>query len=450
MEMVNPFSSKYKDTLNIDVANIPKELLDESVSWFKKLATGEAREIPEDKEVLYYYIFSIALSKRPFEARVFRKKLLRTIRKRMNWVNEKEYDFIRELFDFKQIELEPYIEYQKALVKKQSPTQETEVGSIEIRDLLKLQFFQNKDPNMGILIYGIPWWTIGVNRYVERYITNGTVILTKNEFLDTYTDILAVRMENHNKKINEMLKETKLKFPEYILEQTKELFGSSTITEISTSTNLEQDLYPPCIRYVMGGVPTGERNFGITMLLTSFLSYARIYPTTKIFDRESKIEMNDKQVEILQREVLPIIFQAAENCDPPYEEKRNIVYHMGFGMNYELDLSNFNESKWYLPSSCEKIRSSSGTICNPDKFCLAKWYMLKEKKEIEDPKTIGERMLQSLNRTKTKEALEKEFGDKKEVEYQLKAFIRSGRVIEKGISSPFIYYLVKKRMKEKE
>ncbi|KYC44310.1 MAG: DNA primase large subunit [Candidatus Methanofastidiosum methylothiophilum] len=115
-------------------------------------------------------------------------------------------------------------------------------------------------------------------------------------------------------------------------------------------------------------------------------------------------------------------------------------------MNYELDLSNFNESKWYLPPSCEKVRSSSGTICNSDGFCKEKWYILKEKSDTKgDPTKFGEKILSYLDKTRTKEEIIEEFKDKKEVELQLKAFVRNGKIIEKGITSPFMYYLIKKR-----
>ena len=55
---------------------------------------------------------------------------------------------------------------------------------------------------------------------------------------------------------------------------TKQTFGFSL-----ESRNLRQEYFPPCVKKAMLGVGAGLRNYAITMLLTSFISYARIAPT---------------------------------------------------------------------------------------------------------------------------------------------------------------------------
>jgi len=42
---------------------------------------------------------------------------------------------------------------------------------------------------------------------------------------------------------------------------------------------LVPEAFPPCIRGTLDGVKSGNRNDAIVLLLTSFISYARLYPS---------------------------------------------------------------------------------------------------------------------------------------------------------------------------
>jgi DNA primase large subunit len=113
------------------------------------------------------------------------------------------------------------------------------------------------------------------------------------------------------------------------------------------------------------------RNFGIVMLLTSFLSYARVAPSGKVSNRVSDF-VND--VSVIRDEVAPLIFEAAERCNPPLfrdqpQEKANVFYHMGFGMTTEPRLEDSGKSKWYNVPNCPKIQISAPLLCKPDELC---------------------------------------------------------------------------------
>jgi len=45
------------------------------------------------------------------------------------------------------------------------------------------------------------------------------------------------------------------------------------------ASKLDFDAFPPCIKNTIKGVRAGNRNDAIVLLLTGFLSYARLYPS---------------------------------------------------------------------------------------------------------------------------------------------------------------------------
>ena len=72
--------------------------------------------------------------------------------------------------------------------------------------------------------------------------------------------------------------------------------------------------------------------------------------------------------------ILPLIFEAADNCTPPLfedqpQEKINIISKLGFGMHDEVSLENEGETKWYTPMSCEKIKMHLPQLCKENKDC---------------------------------------------------------------------------------
>jgi DNA primase large subunit len=107
------------------------------------------------------------------------------------------------------------------------------------------------------------------------------------------------------------------------------------------------------------------------MLLTSFLSYARVAPSGRAAKRISDFTDN---ISIITEEVAPLIMQAAEHCNPPLfsdqpQEKANVFYHMGFGMTTQPRLEDSGNSKWYMVPNCTKIQTSAPQLCQPDELC---------------------------------------------------------------------------------
>jgi DNA primase large subunit len=160
---------------------------------------------------------------------------------------------------------------------------------------------------------------------------------------------------------------------------------------------LIREAFPPCIANTVEGVSSGGRNDAIVLLLTSFASYARLYPG--IFRNEGmdiKISDIDPNLNITLNEILPLIYEAADNCSPPLfddqpQEKINISSKLGFGMYASPELEHEGETTWYTPMSCEKIKMHLPQLCKPNKLCekignplsyysRAKWQMDKDGK----------------------------------------------------------------------
>lgn len=147
--------------------------------------------------------------------------------------------------------------------------------------------------------------------------------------------------------------------------------GSSGKVEASP---LKQEAFPPCVKMVMEGMKSGGRNDAIILFLTPFLSYARLYPD--VFRRNTTLRISDVDPELtaVEKEILPLIYEAAERCSPPLfedqpQEKVNINAKMGFGMHSQVELNHEGETTWYTPMSCEKVKLHLPSLCKPDKTC---------------------------------------------------------------------------------
>lgn len=135
---------------------------------------------------------------------------------------------------------------------------------------------------------------------------------------------------------------------------------------------LRPEFFPPCIRQTLEGVTSGSRNYAITVLLTSFLSYARISPIGS--KKDAKMSDYVKDIKVVTEEILPLVEEAAKRCSPPlFEdqpiEKLNVAYHLGFGLTGEFRLEDSGRSNWYFTPNCEKVRRESPSLCIPDEGC---------------------------------------------------------------------------------
>jgi DNA primase large subunit len=147
-----------------------------------------------------------------------------------------------------------------------------------------------------------------------------------------------------------------------------------TYEEKIEASSLNPEAFPPCVKMVLEGIKSGGRNDAIILFLTPFLSYARLYPD--VFRRNVTVKVSDvdPQLEVVEKEIIPLIYQAAERCVPPLfedqpQEKVNINAKMGFGMHSEIELKHEGETTWYTPMGCEKVKLHLPSLCKPDETC---------------------------------------------------------------------------------
>ncbi|MCC7554416.1 MAG: DNA primase large subunit PriL [Methanobacteriaceae archaeon] len=271
----------------------------------------------------------------------------------------------------------------------------------------------------------------------DLIIDNGEIVLEKEDFLEKYSDefkdrspermydiiigdnvkelllsrIIMQKTEDYIKKIKDMSytieihpsiekigEELASMIPEKISSYNTSygsgigLFGDMKVEK------LIREAFPPCINNTMNGVSSGGRNDAIVLLLTSFLSYARLYPNIFASEELMKVSDIDKDLSITENEILPLIFEAAENCSPPLfsdqpQEKLNIISKLGFGLHEKINIENEGDTTWYTPMSCDKIKIHLPQLCKPDKDC----------KNINNPLSCYARKKNNLKITKKEE-----------------------------------------------
>lgn len=214
------------------------------------------------------------------------------------------------------------------------------------------------------------------------------ILVSLSNLLDLYARLVAAEASKYMNVIMEKGKGLQVHERLRALGETLRTVSSGiyrAAPTLGTPKRLNPGHFPPCIRYTLDGVTTGSRNYAVSVLLTSFLSYARIAPQ----GRDSKISDYVKDIAAVTEEILPLIGQAAERCQPPlFEdqplERLNVHYHLGFGLKGEIKLENSGASKWYFPPNCQKIQRESPPLCRPDEFCKRiknplHYYFLKER-----------------------------------------------------------------------
>ena len=250
-------------------------------------------------------------------------------------------------------------------------------------------------------------------KLTDLLIDNGEIILQQDDFLERFADqfhdrspermygiligdsvkeqilsrLIMQKTEEYIKRIKEMsarieihpaimkiAEELKDFIPEEISKYNQYYAGSGGIYGTVQAGKLNPEAFPPCIRATVEGVSSGGRNDAIVLLLTSFASYARLYPRIFASEESVKVSDMDPDLSITENEILPLIFDAADNCTPPLfedqpQEKINIISKLGFGMHDRVDINHEGETKWYTPMSCEKIKIHLPNLCHPDKSC---------------------------------------------------------------------------------
>jgi DNA primase large subunit len=246
----------------------------------------------------------------------------------------------------------------------------------------------------------------GKLRLTDLILHRGRVVIDEDEFLMTFQDritdrdprslyaalvglelketmisrIIMQRTEDYIERVSEMSSTVE---PHPIILETAERIRE-TVNEVTSFRGgpvksagpgkLVPDAFPPCIRGTLDGVKSGNRNDAIVLLLTSFISYARLYPSVFRDRTPLKVSDLDPDLRVIREEILPIIYEAAERCEPPLfeddpQEKLNITAKLGFGVHDEPEPEHEGESKWYTPMSCEKIKIHLPDLCRPDELC---------------------------------------------------------------------------------
>ncbi|MFM5882762.1 DNA primase large subunit PriL [Methanobrevibacter gottschalkii] len=215
-------------------------------------------------------------------------------------------------------------------------------------------------------------YSILIGDSVKEQILSRLVMQKTEEYIKRIKE-MSSRIEIHPAiiKIGEELKEF---IPDETGKYNQYYAGSGGIYGSVQAGKLNPDAFPPCIQETVNGVSSGGRNDAIVLLLTSFASYARLYPRIFASEENVKVSDMDPDLTITENEILPLIFDAADNCTPPLfedqpQEKINIISKLGFGMHDRLDINHEGETKWYTPMSCEKIKIHLPNLCHPDKYC---------------------------------------------------------------------------------
>ncbi len=211
----------------------------------------------------------------------------------------------------------------------------------------------------------------------KLYLVNGRAVITPRDLWDLFSNFIAVRTEEYLASVYERFSD--IGAPSQRLTEVGERISSLLPPELELRERfarvprgkLRMEFFPPCVKIAMGGVGSGVRNYAITVLLTSFLSYARASPSGRAATRIGDFI---KDISVIRDEIAAPIFEAAERCKPPFfkdqpQEKANIYYHLGFGMMTEPRLEESGKSKWYRVPNCSKIQLSAPPLCDPDELC---------------------------------------------------------------------------------
>lgn len=176
------------------------------------------------------------------------------------------------------------------------------------------------------------------------------------------------------KQIGEKIRQIQLTERENLLKRTYGTRNNYTNYNDDQPTQYNTDAFPPCVQKAIQGIKTGGRNYCISLFLTPFLSYARLYPG--VYAKHIKnpcIRDMDPTLNITKNEIIPLIHQAAQNCKPPLfndqpHEKQNINSKLGFG-DGEITTDNAGKTSWYLPMNCQSIKNQQPQLCTPCKDC---------------------------------------------------------------------------------
>ncbi|MFQ6088363.1 MAG: hypothetical protein ACE5K0_05635 [Candidatus Methanofastidiosia archaeon] len=474
--LINPLDPVYKELLSEDYDEeyVVREVRGRLSTSIKEESFSEdVLYNPPQREVFVATFPLVAVSKlgsHSPEAQAVCECISKVVEKRLRFalenthIEEKVLDAMSEIAKVKllsktseRFERESeYALYKKKMVEIEIPTEDIfrvisyfPFGSVRIEDL---RYLIRWNVLSDILKY---------QNLTDLYLVDGWTPVTRVLLIDLYTKLLKENLKNYIDEKRLEYRSRKVKLPKIfgdIFYEITKLVPRSRILTSQGPKRLFEEKFPPCIQIASRGVGSGLRNYAITVLLTSFLSYARVYPSFRIFDPTRRLKLSQERISILLREVIPKIIQAGERCDPPLFkdqplEKANIFYHLGFGLTENPTPRDFGTSKWYLPPSCEKIRQNAPPLCQPDEFCLANFYSVTDYekfsqliKSAEERGSGSANFLKAILRLKVPREISKVTGLSEDEVSRLLENLKKSKILKmQRIRNPFQYYLRRRR-----
>jgi DNA primase large subunit len=440
--LINPLDLLYKELLE-KAAYTDEDILSEVE---KRLDGKTELYTPPEKEILYQLFPLVSVAKKGShsrEARLVVEMVSSQVKERLTYA-----------LDNLDIEMD-VLNSMRPIVTVEVLSKEKDINiDIPREDVFRLI------PPHDRLRYLVTWSCLSDYDLTQYYITQGWAPLTKEQLITVYTLLLGKTLREYIDQKREEHTSQQMKLPPLFGNVLKLL--SSRVPAVSVqavgATDLDESAFPPCVREALQGASSGLRNYAITVLLTSFLSYARVYPSPTAFDPEKKPELSAEQVDILLEEVVPLIIEAGNRCDPPLFtdqpiERLNVYYHLGFGLNDSPRHTDFGSSTWYLPPSCKKIKQNAPSLCKPDTLCSEGTYAVADREKLETliDMNAGDplKVLLAVKRSRNPQKIVEISGvNEGEVRRILRNLEREGIIFQIRVKNPLVYYVRKIRRKK--
>ena len=456
MVVINPFSEKAKEMLKVDISKIEPSIVRIAMARSSEKNNDSYIDLDDREDMLSLFLLMQSLAKTPYAPEVssalsaYESLMKERISVAFSEEALEEMSSLMEIHRIPELETEALVPKRIIYVK--------ELGlEIPREDIFRMRQMKRGDP-----VYALRWYdAYDVVDIREHYVASSYMLVTQWELIDIYAKFLKRKCHMYIKGISTKMADVSHPTFEKISKAVSDL-NKRPVSIENASSDLSAEDFPPCIRLALSGVSSGQRNYAITILLTSFLSYARILPSTRIFDRQSSFSLTQDDVEVLIKEVVPLIVDAGDRCEPPFFKEQplellNIFYHLGFGMNDTPNVSDYGKSKWYLPPSCTKVAENAPLLCRPDEFCSRVTWGIADREKAEEivskaaargKSAMGEAILKLLLKgprtlDEIAEALD---GDTKEITSLLRTLSRNKLVGKRKIANPFVYYIRKKRL----
>ena len=166
-------------------------------------------------------------------------------------------------------------------------------------------------------------YNILIGDSIKELILSRLIMQKTEEYIERIKEMSA-KIEIHP-AIIEIGEELKEFIPNEISKYNQFYAGSGGVYGTVKAGKSIKEAFPPCIANTVEGVSSGGRNDAIVLLLTSFVSYARLYPRIFASDESVKVSDMDPNLTITENEILPLIFEAADNCTPPLLNSKILI-----------------------------------------------------------------------------------------------------------------------------